>query len=389
MKILSRVIKYFFLIVIIIVILPYLFCPFYKHPETKQFAGTLFYNPYEKIDSTAWRKANFHSHTRQWMGITAGSRNIADEVARKYGELNYDIIGISDYESINRRFEPGQMFIPIYEHGYNLLKCHQLVIGAETVSWYDFLLVQSFSNLQDVICSLKKNNEVISINHPKLRNAYSPEDLKYLREYDLLEVANHSYFNALDLWDTVLSNGNTVFAIGNDDNHDINDPEDYGYVFNMINSSQLTKQDITDALRNGRSFVVELEPQKDSSPQRKLQQSKSIPLLTSCTVTGNKLQMCFDKSFDTLKLIGQDGITKKTEIENDTVNYAVGDNDTYIRAEIRQHDNSNVYLNPVLRFNGELSRTSAVIDYEKTWIYRGVYLVILAAICVIYFNYRK
>jgi hypothetical protein len=37
------------------------------------------------------------------------------------------------------------------------------VIGAKDVSWNEYLLLQSFHNKQDVINSLRKNDEVISL----------------------------------------------------------------------------------------------------------------------------------------------------------------------------------------------------------------------------------
>ena len=389
MKLILRFLKYLFFAAVLIIIIPYLTCPFYKYPDLQPFSGNLFYNPYEKLDSNAWRKANFHTHTRQWIGITAGSTNRVEEVVKKYREIKYDIIGISDYQSINRFLESEPSFIPVYEHGYNAYKSHQLVIGAKDVNWIDYLLFQSFHNLQDVIRNLKKDNAVISVNHPKLRNAYSTENLKYLRDYDLLEIANHSYFNAADVWDTVLSNGNCVFALANDDNHDINDPQDYGYVFNMINSHKPEKEEVISALRYGRSFAVELEPQNDSSPQNKIRQANMIPVITSCKIFTDTLEMRFNKDFDTLKLVGQYGIIKKIEHHNDTIRYVIQPDDTYIRAEINQGNKSNVFLNPVLRFNGELNRTSAETDTQKTWFYRIIYLLIAAAITIMYFRIRK
>ena len=372
-----------------ILLIPYLICPFYKYPESKQFSGNKFYNPYENIDSTKWLKTNFHAHSRQWTGITAGSSNQEDDVAAKYKEINYDIIGISDYQSINTFLANDPAYIPVYEHGYGALKNHQLVIGAKNVSWLDFLLFQSYHNSQEIIVHLRKDNEVISVNHPKLRDAYPPQTLKYLRGYDLLEITSHSYFNAIDLWDTVLSSGNPVFTLGSDDNHDISDPEDYGYVYTMINSSHVNQNDILNALRNGTSFAVELEPQKDSSPKMKIEQSNSVPLIISCNINNDTLEMNYNKPFDTLKLIGQNGVIKAKEVNKNSCRYFIKDIDTYIRAEISHKNMISLFLNPVFRFNGNLDKRAPEIDITKTWIFRSIYIIIIGAVVFVYKRYKK
>ena len=369
--------------IIIIILIPYLLCPFYKYPEIVSFAGKMIYNPYENISSNNWLKANFHAHTRQWTGITAGSSSHEEVVASKYKELKYDITGISDYQSINTYLEDDPLYIPVYEHGLGVLKSHQLVIGPKEVSWKEFMLFQTFHNKQDVINSLRKDGEVISINHPKLRGAYSPDDLKYLKDYDLLEVSSHSYFNAADMWDTALSAGNPVFVIANDDNHDINDPEDFGYVYTMINTNKKDTKAILSALKSGNAFGVELEPQKDTSPQKKIQQSVSIPVVTSCKIFKDTLEMIFNRDFDNIKIIGQNGKLKLSGHNNDTIKYCLQSEDTYIRAEINQSDMTNIFLNPVFRYDGEIYKVHPEIDVKKTWIFRFIYLIIALLVFLI------
>jgi hypothetical protein len=389
LKIFLKLLKFFFLIIFLAGIFPYLICPFYKYPDIKPFSGKLFYNPYEKIDSSAWKKTNFHTHSRQWSGITAGSTSPADLVASKYKELKYDIVSISDYQDINTLLDSSNAYIPVYEHGYGILKNHQLVIGARGVSWKEYLLLQSFHNKQDILNSLRQDNEVISINHPKLRGAYSTEDLKYLRGYDLLEVVNHSYFDAADLWDSALSAGNNVFVVANDDNHDINDAEDYGYAYTMVNTPDLKLENVLSSLRYGRTFGVELEPQKDTSPQKKIEQSGLVPVIISCTINKDTLALKFSKKCDSLKLIGQSGVLKSFDLNSDSIIYNIKEEDTYIRPEINHGNMINVFLNPVFRFDGELKTKNAEIDLLKTWLFRLIFSIILTGIFWWYLRHKK
>ena len=384
-----RILKYLLGILVIFLILPYLLCPFYEYPEIKPFTGKMFYNPYEKIDSTAWRKANFHAHSRQWRGITAGSHNSAETVAARYKEINFDIVCISDYQNINTLLASEKTYIPVYEHGFGVTKTHQLVIGATDVSWKEYIIFQNYHIKQDIINSLKKDNEVISINHPRLRNAYTPNDLKYLKGYDLIEASSHSYFNATDLWDSALTAGNPVFAIGNDDNHDIYDPADYGYVYNMINCSDINIENIKTALRDGKAFVVELEPKDDASAKMKIEQSSLVPVITVCSIINDTLEMKFSRICDTLRLIGQNGILRNTLLNTDHVRYSLKETDTYIRAEIGQKNMTRVYLNPVFRYNGTIERVLPQIDYLKTWFFRAIYIIIVSVIIILYLRSKR
>jgi len=389
LKILIRIIKYFLISVIILILIPYIICPVYKYPEVSPFTGKLYYNPYSNISADGWLKANFHAHTRQWSGITAGSSSDEKIVAAKYKELEYDIVGISDYQDINTLLREDPLYVPVYEHGYGALKSHQLVIGAAKVNWMDFLLLQSFHNKQHVIAGLNSDSGVISINHPKLRGAFSPENLVYLKGYDLLEVSSHSYFNATDLWDTALSAGNSVFAMGNDDNHDINDPEDFGYVFTLINSGERNTASILRSLKQGKAFVVELEPQKDTSPQKKIEQANSVPLLSSCSIINDTIEITFSRNFDTLKLIGQNGTIMKKAVNADSVIYIMQPYDTYIRTELNQPGLSNVFLNPIFRYEGEIKTVKPEIDIIKTWVYRIVYIFVAGVILFFIIRNRK
>lgn len=135
----------------------YLYCPVYIFPEPKPFSGDKIYNPYTAIDSTGWKKANFHLHTHQWGGITNGRKNYEFAIDTMYHYLNYDIIGISDYQYINLYNKNEQGFVPVYEHGYMPRKTHQLVIGAKKVFWLDYAFPQTLNNKQYVIESLKAN----------------------------------------------------------------------------------------------------------------------------------------------------------------------------------------------------------------------------------------
>src|SRR3954470_13978528 len=126
---------------------PYAWGPVYRFPESFPFSGTHLWNPYESLAGT-WQRANLHAHGRAWSGLTTGEQS-DEAVAQRYSELGYSVPGVSDYQHI-AAFD-GVDTMPLYEHGFNAGKNHQLAIGAHAVEWFDFPLWQSISNQQYVI----------------------------------------------------------------------------------------------------------------------------------------------------------------------------------------------------------------------------------------------
>ena len=102
MKLFIKISGFIVLFVIIASLLQHLFCPVYNYPSERVFTGDNFYNPYKDISSKKRIKANLHTHSHAWMGLTNGSKNDEGPLVQRYKFLLYDIAGISDYQSINK-----------------------------------------------------------------------------------------------------------------------------------------------------------------------------------------------------------------------------------------------------------------------------------------------
>lgn len=368
-----------------IAIYPYVTSPFYVKPEPVPFAGNKIYNPYSNIDTSLWLKCNFHGHTRVWGGITAGMSTETEDYIAKYKELDYDVIGISDYHDINPSSD-----MPAYEHGLGIFKNHQLSIGAGRILWKEYLFLQSFHNKQNIIEGLREEDNIISINHPELRSGYDGEDFKYLRGFDMIEVFNGYSSNASELWDSALSAGNPVFCLGNDDTHDIHDPKDFGFIFNLVNSASKSPGDIVTALKNGRSIAVKIKPNlNDLSPANKLKSSIEVPKPVHINISGDSVNILFNRACDTLKLWGQNGVIKDVEINASRISYKFKPEDTYIRAEIVQINEADIVLNPFFRYTTDaLDQQKPEVDLSATWIYRCSIIIVLSLVLIIKI-YRK
>src|SRR5581483_7278207 len=111
----------------------------------------------------------------------------------------------------------------------------------------DFLLLQSISHEQYVIDRVRRDADLVAIAHPSLRDAYGPEDMVKLTGYQMMEVVNGP--DEQDgLWDAALSSGHVVWALANDDTHDVNDPRRTGVAWNMIDAPTPSTNDIISSL---------------------------------------------------------------------------------------------------------------------------------------------
>ena len=72
------------------------------------------------------------------LGLTSGAQTDG-VVAEAYRARGYDAAAISNYQSITH---VGSDTLPVYEHGFNIGKHHQLAIGAHGVTWFDLPLWQ-------------------------------------------------------------------------------------------------------------------------------------------------------------------------------------------------------------------------------------------------------
>jgi hypothetical protein len=314
-------------------------------------------NPYAERHGV-WHRGNFHAHGWAWYGITNG-RQSDNEVVHRYRELGYTVPGISDYQWIAAQH--GVETLPIYEHGYNIGKHHQLAIGAHDVEWFDFPLWQSTNHQQFVINRVKRKTDLVALAHPGARGSYTVEELQQLTGYDLIEIVNGP-FAADDAWDAALSAGHAVWAIADDDTHDLTEPRRTGVGWNMIDAKSPSTADVVDALKKGRSYAVLRTGALDSS---------HVTTVAGVDVSAGRLTVTCDGAPSTFSFIGQNGVVRKTVKNATTATYVLTESDPYIRTVI-ESPQTVLYLNPIIRYDGVgIVRPTATIDLAGTWLLRG------------------
>lgn len=365
-------------------LLLYFLAPIYDFQKPVPFSGPYWYNPYHDIDTGNWRRANFHFHTVKWGGITAG-KGTEQDCYEQYKRLNYTVAAISHYQHITGFQKDSAYFIPVYEHGFGIRKKHQMLIGAEKILWFDYSLIQNIHHKQHILNLLRDANEIVAIAHPDWENGYTTEEMKYLSNYDLMEVLDNNW-RSFPQWDAALSSGRPVYILGDDDGHNIFDPYEVGRRCTYINSPTRNGSDLVRNLKSGNAFGADVYMRENETFQEKEERIRWIPKLTGIVVRNDTLWVTTDTVAMKFVFIGQEGVIRKTQERSDTGWYKLQPDDTYIRTEITffsqyTHPGTIFYLNPVFRFDGNLpaNRLTATVNLERTWIFRVMTLGSLIA----------
>ncbi len=207
--------------------------------------------------------------------------------------------------------------------------------------------------------------------------------MRFLSNYRLLEVLN-PYGNAFEHWDMALSNGHRVYAIGDDDTHDITQAEEVCHNLTMVNSSSLEADSVYEALEKGLCYAVEFDNYYHfpMTLAQKVEQVEKLPHLTRAQLVGDTLLVeISDQTMQMVEFIGQDGKVLKTEDHVKTATYIIQPEDHYVRTHIDINGIQHFYLNPVTRHPATIvvDRRLDSINYAQTGLYWLVYAVAMVA----------
>ncbi|WP_031529211.1 hypothetical protein [Dyadobacter crusticola] len=314
----------------------YLFCARFQFDDPVPFEGSTIFNPYDSAAASQWVKCNFHAHSRAWEGFTNGHGS-AEDIHEAYKALNYGVHCVSNYHYIDTTHSSNPDYIPAYEHGYNINKTHQLVLGSDKVLWLDYLFPQSVHNKQHVLKHLSESGELVILNHPALKNGYTKEDLAQLTGYNCMEVLSPSVVSTKQ-WDAALSAGKAVFVVGNDDTHNVLTKNRVGRMCTFVNVAVNSAKEVLTALRTGRSYGVEIGPG---------QLINSLPFLQSVNVKGDSILIRMSQAANRVTLFGQNGKVLTSTNDTDQIVYRLSPSDHYARATFEFENGTTVYLNPV------------------------------------------
>ena len=372
----------------------YLSVPTYSFKEPKPFSGEYLYNPYQDMNPDQWKKYHFHCHSRKYFGLTNGRKSTESTIDSVYQALGYNHYGISDYMYINPHNADREDYIPAYEHGYGLIrKTHQICIGAESVYYIDFPFMQNLNTKQHMINKLGEHSRFVMPAHASFTKGYKVNDMMLLSNYRLLEVLN-PYGDAFEHWDMALSNGHRVYALGDDDTHNINKANQVCHNLTMVNTPDLDPEHIYEALDKGASYAVEFDNwyHFPMTLEEKIAQAQALPHLTRAELVGDTLFVAISApTMEGVQFIGQDGKVLKTEEKVATAWYVVQPEDHYVRTHINVNGLQHFYLNPVTRHPTPtpMDQRLDVVNKAQTYLYWFVYIVAFAALAWYLFKKAK
>jgi len=354
-----------------LVIAQFFFCTrFQFKQESIAFQGENIYNPYANINAANWEKCNFHAHGNAWNGLTNGSGSAAD-IHRVYDSLNYGVHCVSNYHQIDTVDAAQQNYVSAYEHGFNLMKTHQLVLGGRDVEWLEYLFPQTANNKQDILNYLSLDtNSLVILNHPALRNGYSDKELSRLTNFNCMEVLS-PYGISEKQWDIVLSAGKPVFVVGNDDIHDIYDKEKVGRMATILNLKNTNQASVLSALKKGEGYGIVLGKNQDPF---------QLPELKRLLLKENKLDLHLTEKAKSIDFIGQNGKLLASFTDSKNVQYKLNTSDCYARTKITFENGTQIYLNPVFFTNTtNFAQVQNPVNYTETIIFKLIGTLLYAA----------
>jgi hypothetical protein len=330
----------------------YILCPDYRFEAPGPFQGDSLYNPYKDFKRAEWTMANMHAHTSSWFGLTNGKGD-AKDVHEAYDSMGYGFHLISEYQKVSDYGKDAPNYIPAYEHGLNLPKAHQLVVGSDRSVWKDYFFPQTLANRQHMLDLLSADSgNAVAINHPAMRIGYGTADMKFLYNYDCMEVAN-SYENAFHYWDTALSNGHMVFIIGNDDTHNAGNRRAVGKFATLLHAPDRTRAQALRSLREGRTIGMQIPQDTNMTFKQKIAMLKAAdPSLLSISADSSGFRVRFSRQVSDVVVTGQGGHVRWKADSTTEISLPIKASDTYLRTSYSTPDGIRYHLNPVCRYKG-------------------------------------
>ena len=253
--------------------------------------------------------------------------------------------------------------------------------------------MQNLNMKQHMINKLGERCRFVMPAHASFTKGYKVSDMVFLSNYRLIEVVN-PYGNAIEHWDKALSNGHRVYALGDDDTHDITKASEVCHNLTMINIPDLDPEHVYEALDRGLCYAVEFDNwyHHPMTLSEKVEQARALPHLTRAELVGDTLFIATSNDkMQEVKFIGQEGTLLKTEENVSTAYYVIQPEDHYVRTQINVNGLQHFYLNPITRHPTPepIDQRLDFVNTAQTYLYWFVYIVAFAALIWYLFKMAK
>ncbi len=340
--------------------------PIYSFKESGQFEGDFIYDPYASYNAEyGWKRTNIHTHTHASNWINE-CEYYPDSVLDFYRQYGYDYVFFSNHMELTTYPADSQCDIPLYEHGYNFAKLHNLSFNPKRINYYDILIPFMTSQIQFKMDVLRKGCDFIFLNHPDRTNFIGDEQMQKLSGYRLLE--SDCGFDEDDTyghkWDVALSSGHYVLSAISDDLHKPTRSERIARRCCFINSQSASYDDITEALLKGNFYSVHLPDYGDGDFAVKTAANHNIPSVVSIGAHLDTLCLELDSRAAVIQAIGQDGVVVDTVMNASYMSYVMKSSDSYVRFVARYPQGEVIFLNPFARWDGDSSFGTPYTEIE-------------------------
>lgn len=360
----------------------YLAAPYFQFSEPEPFNGQRFYNPYQDISGQTNCSLNLSFNARHFVEMAfKGNYHInikgADTLQTQHNRLE-----VNNFQILQPYVDRSGVKLSIYRHGIGWHSGQQLCIGAHSVVWTDYPFSSQLRHKQNLLRKLNRTSELVAITDPI--PSFSHDDLINLSGYQLIELSQSSEA-LLACWDTALSHGRDVhLLLSNFGGEDVNDSTKTLFSIQWLNS-ETTVANLLHALKRGSFYNLE-------RPFFAL--SRELPYVQSALMKTDTFSLRVWPKAQQIRFIGQNGKLLQQATNTYSSDYRFRDHDTYLRAEIDFEDGSIIFLNPVVRTQGESLpvQSTATFDIDRTALMRSLFIVaavLFFSVLIRIFSHKK
>lgn len=218
-----------------------------------------------------WYAGALHTHTVHSDGTITPAELLLQ--ARK---ARLDFVVITDHNNVTHQyeietqFEPALMPLWIIGEEVTTPGGHATVMGLGRGDWIDFRVTPGDGRIDDLVAAARKSGALFSINHPVSACDGCGWTHEIVDGIDAIEISNGSHGEmpaALKVWDDLLRKGRRITAVGSSDWHRA--PASLSDAHVRVHASELTKEAIVAAIRDGR--VIVMRNLRDATPEIALQ----------------------------------------------------------------------------------------------------------------------
>ncbi len=333
--------------------------PIYDFCDIGPFSGPDIFNPYSTLETPQWKKANFHTHTRV-KGPLNECELWPEDVLEDYRKLDYDILTFSNHNKLTKHPTDSTLQVNVYEHGFNFLKYHKLVFGAEKVWHYDHLLPFLASQRQWQLDMLDRQSDFQVLNHPYRTPGSTRRIMSRLDGYELIELDSGAG-DRQEYWDWALTAGHYSFAIANDDCHDSRNTRKIARRATFIQTPSAGYKDLWHILTKvGCFYCMRIPDYGDGDWDVKREANRHLPFIEKVDVSGDTIDLVLSAPALVLEARGafrerpsreEDDNILKQEFDSAHIRYVLPSDEPYVRFTAYFGDGAILYTNAFARYD--------------------------------------